>query len=200
MNSAARYWRTDHAQLLSPTFAGHKLTRQGLLIALINLVSRPKVLSPLTRSAHEIVHDARSSSFVGCRAPMIISEQYSRIGEIQLARVEEVTVTMVDDLDGGSASESIAFALEGASYEIDLSKRNAEKLRHALKPYLEAGRKVKRSKGRRPNSKARSASSRSEDYDRAEVRAWAKSHRIKVASRGRISSDVVERWRHSSGN
>lgn len=34
-----------------------------------------------------------------------------------------------------------------------------------------------------------------EGYDRAEVREWAKAHRIKVAQRGRIANDVVERWK-----
>lgn len=113
----------------------------------------------------------------------------------QMARIEEVTVTMIDDLDGGAATETIAFALEGADYEIDLSKRNAAKLRRVLKPYVEGGRKVRRGSGSRTSGK----SVRTEGYDRAEVRAWAKSHRIKVAPRGRIASDVVERWRHSNG-
>ncbi len=117
-----------------------------------------------------------------------------------MARLEEVTVSMIDDLDGGKATETIAFALEGANYEIDLSKRNADKLRRALRPYLESGRKVRRGPDRRTTKSARrSATGHSEDYDRAEVRAWAKSHRVKVASRGRIANDVVERWRESNG-
>jgi len=107
---------------------------------------------------------------------------------------------MVDDLDGGRATETIAFALEGANYEIDLSKRNADKLRRALRPYLESGRKVKRGTDGRTTKRARhSADGRSEDYDHAEVRAWAKSHRIKVAPKGRIANDVVEKWRQSNG-
>jgi Lsr2 len=36
---------------------------------------------------------------------------------------------------------------------------------------------------------------RSEGYDRGEVREWAKAHRIKLAPRGRIANDVVEKWR-----
>ena len=117
-----------------------------------------------------------------------------------MARVEEVTVTMIDDLDGGRATETIAFALGGTNYQIDLSKRNADGLRRALKPYIEAGRRAKRtSAGRSTNGARRPGSARSENYDRAEVRAWAKSRRIKVAPRGRIGNDVVERWRQSNG-
>ena len=42
------------------------------------------------------------------------------------------TVTVVDDLDGSEAAESVEFALDGVAYEIDLSEDNAEKLRDAL--------------------------------------------------------------------
>jgi hypothetical protein len=117
-----------------------------------------------------------------------------------MARIEEVTVTMIDDLDGSQAPETIAFALEGVNYEIDLSKRNVNGLRRVLKPYVEGGRKVRRASGNRtPKGARRSSSSGAENYDLAEVRAWAKSHRIKVAARGRIASEVVERWRQSNG-
>jgi hypothetical protein len=119
---------------------------------------------------------------------------------MKLARVEEVIVTMTDDIDGGRATETITFALEGASYQIDLSKRNADGLRRSLKPYIEAGRRIRRaSKSRGAENTRRSASAVSEGYDRAEVRAWAKSHRIKVAPRGRIANNVVERWLRSNG-
>ena len=52
------------------------------------------------------------------------------------------TVTLVDDLDGSEASESVSFALDGASYEIDLSDDNAEKLRDALAGYVASARRV----------------------------------------------------------
>ena len=37
----------------------------------------------------------------------------------------QTSVTLVDDLDGGKAAETVVFGLDGASYEIDLSKKNA---------------------------------------------------------------------------
>jgi hypothetical protein len=55
-----------------------------------------------------------------------------------LARIEELNVSLIDDLDGGRATETIAFTLEAASYEIDRSKRNADKLRRSLLPYVES--------------------------------------------------------------
>ena len=51
-----------------------------------------------------------------------------------------VIVKLTDDLDGGDADETISFALDGRSYEVDLSTANASKLRDSLKPYIEKGR------------------------------------------------------------
>lgn len=49
---------------------------------------------------------------------------------------QRVVVTLFDDIDGGEASETVAFGLDGTSYEIDLNRTNAEKLRETLEPYL----------------------------------------------------------------
>ena len=45
---------------------------------------------------------------------------------------QEVLVTLTDDLDASDADETIMFALDGASYEIDLNAKNAVALRKAL--------------------------------------------------------------------
>ena len=55
---------------------------------------------------------------------------------------QRVVVTLSDDIDGGEAAETVAFALDGKSYEIDLNPSNAKKLRKALAPYVAAGRHV----------------------------------------------------------
>ena len=39
---------------------------------------------------------------------------------------------LVDDVDGGDAAETVTFALDGVTYEIDLSDTNAQKLRDDL--------------------------------------------------------------------
>ena len=51
---------------------------------------------------------------------------------------QKVQVLLVDDLDGGEADETVTFALDGKTYEIDLTTANADKLRDALEPYLRA--------------------------------------------------------------
>ena len=57
-------------------------------------------------------------------------------------RVARITrVTLMDDLDGGQASETVYFSLNGRHYEIDLSAENAAKLRDALAPFVAAARR-----------------------------------------------------------
>lgn len=50
------------------------------------------------------------------------------------------TITLIDDLNGKTASETVSFALDRMSYVIDLDKRNAARLRKALAAYISAGR------------------------------------------------------------
>src|SRR4030095_16290944 len=60
-------------------------------------------------------------------------------------RVAKETITkLIDDLDGGEAHETVKFGLDGHSYEIDLSTKNANKLRNALAPYLDNGTRISR--------------------------------------------------------
>ncbi|MET8431123.1 histone-like nucleoid-structuring protein Lsr2, partial [Nocardia sp. NPDC004860] len=45
---------------------------------------------------------------------------------------KKVTVTLVDDYDGKSkADETVFFSIDGNDFEIDLSNKNAGKLREA---------------------------------------------------------------------
>ena len=38
---------------------------------------------------------------------------------------QRVQIILEDDYDGGTADETVSFALDGAEYEIDLSSKNA---------------------------------------------------------------------------
>ncbi|MFN8125224.1 MAG: Lsr2 family protein [Candidatus Nanopelagicales bacterium] len=99
----------------------------------------------------------------------------------------KVQVVLEDDIDGGIADETITFALDGAAYEIDLSEANADRLRSALKPYVEAGR---RSGGRSRRTGAAGAGK----GDAAKVRAWAQANGIEVSARGRVSAEVMAKY------
>lgn len=109
---------------------------------------------------------------------------------------QKVTVTLVDDLDGGTAEETVEFGIDGVTYEIDLSNDNAAKLRDALAGYVAHAR---RAGGRRRASAAapkRSGGGRA-SVDReqnAAMREWARKNGYKVSDRGRIPAEVVEAY------
>jgi len=103
---------------------------------------------------------------------------------------QRVVVTLSDDLDGGEAAETVSFGIDGKSYEIDLSAENAERLRSALIPFIEAGRRQSRSgKAFRRTAVA---------PDPAAVRAWAQSRGMDLPARGRIPKHVYEAFAEAS--
>lgn len=104
---------------------------------------------------------------------------------------KKVTVTMVDDYDGTSkADETVRFSIDGAVYEIDLSTKNAGKLRATLEPWAENARRTGRlrTKPRGVGKDFRSAVDRDQSLA---IREWARKNGHKVSARGRISADVV---------
>lgn len=70
---------------------------------------------------------------------------------------KKVTVTLVDDFDGaGAADETVEFGLDGVTYEIDLTNKNAAKLRGDLRQWVSAGRRVGgRRRGRSSSGRGR---------------------------------------------
>jgi hypothetical protein len=101
---------------------------------------------------------------------------------------QKVQVLLVDDLDGSEATETVAFGLDGASYEIDLSTGNAGKLRKELAHYVEHARKASAPARRR---RARTGPGRERS---AQIRAWAKQRGYKVNERGRIPANIVAEY------
>ena len=99
-------------------------------------------------------------------------------------------IVFEDDVDGGKADETVRFGLDGATYEIDLSDRNADRLRQALTPYLDAARKT----GGRSTMK-RGLKRSPVAVDTRAVRAWAASNGVSVSNHGRIPADIVQQYR-----
>lgn len=100
--------------------------------------------------------------------------------------VQKVSVVLVDDLDGSEASETVTFGLDGATYEIDLSSSNAEKLRSDLSGWVGAAR---RAGGRRPSGASRGRG-RARNSDAAAIRTWASDNGYTVSERGRIPAEI----------
>jgi hypothetical protein len=103
----------------------------------------------------------------------------------------KVLTTLQDDIDGSDAAETVRFALDGVEWEIDLSERNANRLRNSLSVFIAHGRKVGGRRGRKSAS--------STQTDTQAVRKWAQANGIEVSARGRIPAEIVERYR-AAGN
>jgi hypothetical protein len=100
---------------------------------------------------------------------------------------QQMQILYVDDIDGSEAAGMVRFGYGGVDYEIDLSKKNADKLARALEPYIAAARRVGRS--RRAGRGSRTAR-----HDQSAVRDWARRQGLKVSDRGRIPADVLSKY------
>jgi sugar phosphate isomerase/epimerase len=106
---------------------------------------------------------------------------------------QRVHVEMVDDLDGSEANQTVPFALDGVSFEIDLSEENASALRDELARYVAAARRIGGRKVRLATGQSLSGSSGSStDRERnRQIREWAQANGYEVAERGRLSSEII---------
>ncbi|ACZ23091.1 hypothetical protein Sked_31950 [Sanguibacter keddieii DSM 10542] len=100
---------------------------------------------------------------------------------------QKVQVILVDDLDGGTADETVTFSLDGVSYEIDLSTDNASAFRDSLASWVGHARKVGRSAARPAKRSARQPSGGTSPND---IREWARANGHTVNERGRISAEI----------
>ena len=107
---------------------------------------------------------------------------------------QEVITKLIDDLDGSEASETVFFALDGESYEIDLNAKNAAALRKALDRYRAAARTNGNGASTARRSRGKASRSRGE-IDPKQVRAWAAEQGFEISSRGRIPTEVLEQYK-----
>ena len=102
------------------------------------------------------------------------------------------TVQLIDDIDGSQAAETVRFAVDGRTYEIDLSTAHAESLRHSLAQFVAVARRAGRvyaSTGR-----GQSRQGRPQGGDSSAVRAWAKENGVTVSPRGRVPQDIMAQY------
>jgi hypothetical protein len=100
---------------------------------------------------------------------------------------QRVEVRLTDDLDGteirSGKGETVTFSLDGKSYEIDLTGKNASVLRKALRPYVDAGRPIKASRRRPVRTKV--------GADGRAVKQGARANGFQVRDRGRLPRAVL---------
>jgi len=107
---------------------------------------------------------------------------------------QKILTILEDDLDGGKADETVVFSLDGSAYEIDLSSKNAQKLRDAFAPFVSSARKAGARSGPGRGRGGRGGRG-SGGPDPAEVRAWAREQGLNVSERGRVSGEILEKYR-----
>lgn len=114
---------------------------------------------------------------------------------------------MTDDIDGGDASETMNYAVDGVLYEIDLSARNAQKFREALMPWMGASRRIGRvgsttavargaARATAANTHVPTAAERNAS-DNTAIREWAKRAGKQINDRGRIPERLVAQYREA---
>jgi hypothetical protein len=103
-------------------------------------------------------------------------------------------VQLIDDIDGGEASETVSFALDGASYAIDLSDNNAAKLRDALAIYIANARRSSRGPGRPAGSGRRGRGARTDREQTQAIREWARKNGHRVGEKGRIPATILDAY------
>ncbi len=107
---------------------------------------------------------------------------------------QKINVTLIDDLTGEPAHQTVSFSLDGASYEIDLTDKNAQALRETFAKYVGVARRASGGSGRR----GRRSGGGADRQKVQEVRAWAKKKGLKVSDRGRISAEIMKQYDDAS--
>lgn len=109
---------------------------------------------------------------------------------------QQVHVVLVDDLDGSEADETVTFALDGVSYEIDLTADNAERLRDGLAEWVQNARRLggARKSGNRTATKQSTVGA-----SNATIREWARANGHEVSERGRIKAEIIDAFNAANG-
>ncbi len=102
---------------------------------------------------------------------------------------KRTVVVLEDDLDGGTADETVTFGLDGVTYEIDLSTANATSLREVLAPWVGVAERV----GGRRNVKRRGQGA-AKRGNGSVVPEWARANGHAVSDRGRVPASVQEAY------
>jgi hypothetical protein len=101
---------------------------------------------------------------------------------------KKTVVQWVDDIDGTAASETVTFTIDGSRYEIDLSEKNAAKLRNAMSGWIDASR-------RSGNRRSRAGQAKQDPSESTKARKWALDNGLDVGPRGRLRSEIIDAYR-----
>jgi hypothetical protein len=110
--------------------------------------------------------------------------------------VQHAHITLVDDIDGTEATETVSFMLDGAEYIIDLSDEHAGDLREELRRYIEVARRTGgRATRRRLTEVGTRVTAAGFETESSRIREWAAGKGISVNAQGRIPQDIIDAYR-----
>ncbi|MET0234031.1 MAG: Lsr2 family protein [Kibdelosporangium sp.] len=112
---------------------------------------------------------------------------------------QKTVVELVDDLDGGTANETVAFTLDGVEFQIDLSSANATRLRDSLAEYVAHARRIGGRKQRLAPGGDSGKKSAEEQAQNQAIREWARAQGKTVAERGRLPHALVVEFKEAHG-
>jgi hypothetical protein len=106
---------------------------------------------------------------------------------------QRVQVILVCDLHDGevTGTETVSFAVDGSSYEIDVCDEHGKALRDAFAPFIGAAR---RAAGRGRSAGGRRRARRGGTGEAAQIREWARSQGLAVPERGRVPAELAEKY------
>lgn len=115
---------------------------------------------------------------------------------------QRVVTQLISDLSGDEMKpgegRTIEFSVDGISYSIDLTDKEAAGFDKAIAMYLEHATKVGGRTRKASTNSSSNGSGRTKDELQA-IRAWARENGHDVSERGRIKADVVSAYHAANG-
>ncbi|MGO4602799.1 histone-like nucleoid-structuring protein Lsr2 [Terrabacter sp. 2YAF2] len=117
--------------------------------------------------------------------------------------MRQTIVSLVDDLDGSDADQTVTFGIDGRTYEIDLSAANAGQLRSSLGGWVSRARRAGDERSADPGlvdtlvprARLTTVLPAVGESRNALIRAWAAENGHHAPARGRIPQPVVKAYK-----
>ena len=118
---------------------------------------------------------------------------------------EKIIRTLIDDMETDEVDAdagTVSFGLDGRNYEIDLSRKNATRLRTFLQEFIDHARPAGRTKGQvkavtTPPRKAGAPSGYNREQLSA-IRHWARRNGYPdLSSKGRVPAEIIEAYENA---
>lgn len=108
--------------------------------------------------------------------------------------MKQIITQLVSDLSGEKLSEgngeTVEFTLDGSTYELDLSKKEADKFRGLFQDYIAVARKTSGGRAKRGSS----GSTRRDASQTKAIKEWADKQGMEYPQRGRLPQTLLDAY------